>query len=140
MLRIPFIKPPDVKLVSLSPERFRGRGQRLRIGLRVQNPNLLPLPVPSMTFQLWLEERFVASGEGELHQRVPARGSADLEVLVDSAARDLLRLLPTLARKRQPWHYRLEGAVALPAQLKLPYRHAGRIDLAGMLRLIRSLR
>jgi LEA14-like dessication related protein len=134
------IKPPDVKLTSVRPERLAAGEQRLRVGLRVLNPNPLPLPVLSMTYRLWLEERSIASGQGKLHRRVPARGAADMQVLVTGDARHLARTLPKLALTPQPWHYRLEGKVAVLPRVWLPYRHEGRIDLAGMLRLAASLR
>jgi LEA14-like dessication related protein len=134
------IKPPDVKLTSVRPERLAAGAQRLVVGLRVLNPNPLPLPVQSMTYELWLEDRSIASGQGKLHRRVPARGAADMQVLVTGDARHLARTLPKLALTPQPWHYRLEGKVAVLPRIWLPYRHEGRIDLAGMLRLAASLR
>jgi LEA14-like dessication related protein len=134
------IQPPDVKLTSIHPERLAAGEQRLRVGLRVQNPNPLPLPVLSMTYELWLEEQSIASGQVKLHRRVPARGAADMQVLVTGDARHLARTLPKLALTPQPWRYRLEGTVAVLPRIWLPYRHEGRIDLAGMLRLAASLR
>jgi LEA14-like dessication related protein len=44
------IKPPDVNLTSVRPGRLAAGEQPLRVGLRVFNPN--PLPVLSMTYRL----------------------------------------------------------------------------------------
>lgn len=132
--------PPDVKLTAVRPERLRAGEQRLQVGLRLLNPNPLPLPVLSLTYRLWLEDLPIAAGRGKLARPVPARGSADMEVLVSADARKLASTLPRLVLKPQPWRYRLEGTVAVLPRLNLPYRQEGRIDLAGMLRLAATLR
>lgn len=134
------LQPPDVKLTSVRPDQLRAGEQRLRVGLRVQNPNPIPLPVLNMTYQLWLEERPIASGDADLRRRVPARGEADMEVMVTGDAGHLARTLPKLALTPQPWRYRLEGTVAVLPTLRVGYRHVGEIDLKGMLRLAASLR
>jgi LEA14-like dessication related protein len=134
------LEPPDVKLRYLRPERLHAGEQHLRAGLRVDNPNPIPLPVLAMTYRLWLEDAAIASGSGDLKRRVPARGSADMEVLVSADARHLATTLPKLALTPQPWRYRLEGKVALLPRLRVGYRHEGRIDLKGIVRLAASLR
>jgi LEA14-like dessication related protein len=132
--------PPDVKLRWLRPERLSAGVQTVRAGLRIDNPNPLPLPVQAMTYRLWLEEREIAAGEGRFQRRVPARGTADIEVLVSGDARHLARTLPRLAMTPQPWRYRIEGTVTVLPRLSVGYRHHGAIDLKGMLRLAASLR
>jgi LEA14-like dessication related protein len=140
VLLIRRLEPPDVKLTSVRPGQLSAGEQRLHVGLRVQNPNPIPLPVLAMTYRLWLEEQPIASGDGMLHRRVPARGAADMEVMVSSDARHLARTLPKLALKPQPWRYRLEGSIAILPRLQLCYQHQGKIDLKGLLRLAASLR
>jgi len=134
------LAPPDVKLRSLRPERLAAGAQSLRVGLRVGNPNRLPLPVLAMTYRLWIEEREIASGHSSLDRRVPARGEADIEVLVSSDARRLARTLPGLLLTPRPWRYRIEGRVTVLPGWHLPYRHLGETDLKGILRLAASLR
>jgi len=134
------LTPPDVKLRSLRPERLSAGEQQLRVGLRVSNPNPLPLPVLAMTYRLWLEEREIASGHSSLERRVPARGEADIEVMVSGDARQLARTLPALALTPRPWRYRVEGLVTVLPGWRLPYRHVGETDLKGILRLAASLR
>ncbi len=134
------LQAPDVKLTSVRPERLTAGEQTLRVGLRVQNPNPIPLPVLAMTYRLWLEERPIATGEAKLHRRVPARGSTDMQVMVNADARHLALTLPRLALTPQPWRYRLEGKVEVLPSLRLGYRHRGKIDLKGLVRLAASLR
>lgn len=134
------LQPPDVKLTSVRPDQLTAGEQRLRVGLRVLNPNPIPLPVLAMTYRLWLEEMPIAAGDGNLRRRVPARGEADMEVLVSADARHLARTLPKLALRPRPWRYRLEGTVAVLPPLRLAYRHVGEIDIKGLLRLAASLR
>jgi LEA14-like dessication related protein len=134
------LQPPDVKLTSVRPDQVTAGEQRLRVGLRVQNPNPVPLPMLAMTYRLWLEEQAIASGDGDLRRRVPARGEADMEVMVSGNARHLARTLPKLALTPQPWRYRLEGTIMVLPRLRVGYRHRGEIDLKGMLRLAASLR
>lgn len=132
--------PPDVKLMSLRPERVSAGEQTFRVGLRISNPNGLPLPLFAMTYRLWIEERDIASGRSSVQRWVPARGDADIEVLVSGDARRLARTLPTLALTRQPWAYRIEGTVTVLPRWRLPYRHVGETDIKGILRLAASLR
>jgi LEA14-like dessication related protein len=134
------LQPPDVTLTSVRPDQLTAGQQRLRVGLRVQNPNPIPLPVLAMTYRLWLEEQPIASGDADLRRRVPARGEADMEVMVIGDARHLARTLPALALAPRPWRYRLEGTVAVLPRLRVGYRHVGEIDLKGLLRLAASLR
>ena len=134
------LEPLDVKLTAVRPDQLSAGEQRLRVGLRVQNPNPIPLPVFAMTYRLWLEEQHIAAGDADLRRRVPARGEADMEVMVSGDARHLARTLPKLALTPQPWRYRLEGKVAVLPKLRVGYRHVGTIDLKGMLRLAASLR
>lgn len=134
------LQPPDVKLTAVRPDQLTAGAQRLRVGLRVQNPNRVPLPMLAMTYRLWLEEQPIASGDGDPRRWVPARGEADMEVMVSSDARHLARTLPKLALTPQPWRYRLEGTIAVLPRLRVGYRHLGKIDLKGMLRLAASLR
>lgn len=134
------LQPPDVKLTSVRPDELTAGEQRLRVGLRVQNPNPMPLPMLAMTYRLWLEEQPIASGDGDLRRRVPARGEADMEVLVTGNASQLARTLPKLALTPQPWRYRLEGTIEVLPRLRVGYRQRGEIDLKGMLRLAASLR
>jgi LEA14-like dessication related protein len=140
LLLIRRLEPPDVKLTSVRPDQLTAGEQRLRVGLRVVNPNPIPLPVFSMTYRLWLEELPIAAGDGNLRRRVPARGEADMEVMVTGDARQLARTLPRLALRPRPWRYRLEGTVAVLPRLRVGYRHVGDIDLKGLLRLAASLR
>lgn len=132
--------PPDVKLGYLRPERLAAGRQTFRVGLRLDNANPIPLPILGMTYQLWLDEREIASGSSHPQRRVPRRGSADIEVLLSADAGHLARTLPRLALTPQPWRYRIEGSVSVLPQLRLPYRHIGEIDLKGIVRLAASLR
>jgi LEA14-like dessication related protein len=134
------LAPPDVKLRYLRPERLAAGRQTFRVGLRLDNPNPIPLPILGMTYRLWLNEREIASGNSHPQQRVPRRGSADIEVLLSADAGHLARTLPRLALTPQPWRYRIEGDVSVLPRLRLPYRHLGEIDLKGIVRLAASLR
>jgi len=132
--------PPDVTLISLRPERLSAGEQTFRVGLRVDNPNPLPMPLFAMTYRLWIEERDIASGQSSFQRWIPARGEADIEVLVSGDARRLASTLPALALTRQPWDYRIEGTVSVLPRWRLPYRHVGKTDVKGILRLAASLR
>lgn len=132
--------PPDVKLRALRPDQLSLGEQRFRVGLRVSNPNPLPLPLLAMTYRLWIEGREIASGHTGYQRHVPARGEADIEVLVGGDAKRLARTLPALALTPQPWAYRIEGTVTVLPRWRLPYRHTGETDIKGILRLAASLR
>lgn len=132
--------PPDVKLAGLRPERFTTKSQTLRVKLRVQNPGPLPLPIRAITYRVWLDAYEIASGEGALARWVPARGEAEIELLVNGDAKRLARAVPALALKPQPWPYRLTGTLTPLTPLQLNYDHHGKIDARGILKLAASLR
>lgn len=132
--------PPEVKLVSIRPERLEMQQQTLRAELRVSNPNPIPLPIRAMSYRLWLDEQEIASGSGRFRRWIPAAGAETIEVLVSGDSRHLAKRLPRLALKRQPWPYRVAGTLTPIGLIQIGYDHRGQIDAAGILKLAASLR
>jgi LEA14-like dessication related protein len=132
--------PPEVKLVSIRPERLQMQQQTLRVGLRIKNPNRIPLPVRSMSYKLWLDEQEIASGSGRLQRWVPGQSAQTIEVLVTGDSRRLAKRLPRLALKPQPWPYRIAGRLSPLAPIQIGYDHRGQIDARGIIKLAAALR
>jgi len=134
------LAPPEVKLVSIRPERLEMRQQTLRAELRVRNHNPIPLPIRAMSYRLWLDEQEIASGSGRFRRWIPASSADIIEVLVSGDSRHLAKCLPRLALKRQPWPYRVAGTLTPIGPIQIGYDHRGLIDAAGILKLAASLR
>ncbi len=134
------LMPPEVKLVSIRPERLQMQQQTLRVGLRIKNPNRIPLPVRSMSYKLWLDEQEIASGSGRLQRWVPGQSAQTIEVLVTGDSRRLAKRLPRLALKPQPWPYRIAGRLSPLAPIQIDYDHRGQIDARGIIKLAAALR
>lgn len=132
--------PPEVKLISIRPERLQMQQQTLRVGLRIRNPNRVPLPLRSMSYRLWLDEQEIASGSGRFQRWIPGRAAQTIEVLVTGDSRRLAKSLPRLALKPQPWPYRIAGRLSPLAPVQIGYDHRGQIDARGIIKLAASLR
>jgi LEA14-like dessication related protein len=123
---------PEVSVLSIVPEEIGLERQRLRVGLRLRNPNDRMLPVKAMSYRLSLQGVELATGGGRLERQIPAFGETETEVLLDADAAALARMLPTLALGAGPWSYRIAGTATVAGVIPIPYRYTGSIDPSGV--------
>ena len=88
------LETPRLSLVGIQLQDASFFEQRLRVRLRVQNPNDLVLPVRGIDVQFELDGEDFAQGVSERSFDVPALGEAEFDMLVTAnAATALLRIL-----------------------------------------------
>jgi LEA14-like dessication related protein len=118
-LFVPKLETPTLAVVAMELERGDLFEQRLKVRMRVQNPNDRALPVKSLAYTLEVDGQEFAHGESAAGFTVPALGEAEFDMHVTTnMAGTLGRLLGH------------SGA-------DIPYRLAGRVTLSeGMLRSI----
>jgi LEA14-like dessication related protein len=107
--------------------------QRLRVRMRVQNPNDRTLPVKGLEYTLEVEGQQLASGVSAASFVVPAMGEAEFDMNVTTnLAGTLLRLLGRGSDALgQSVAYRLTGKIALSEGLmrSIPFEERGTFRL-----------
>jgi LEA14-like dessication related protein len=73
----PRIQAPEFTITSIAIMRAELINTRFRVDLRVDNPNVFPLRLSSLEYELYGAGRFWADGKTKLDLEVPPRGSAE---------------------------------------------------------------
>jgi LEA14-like dessication related protein len=110
------IEPPEVHLVGIAPLESTAFEQRLRIDLRLINPNDRPLEIDGLRFRIEVNGRRLATVVSDERLTLPRLGDATLAVTATTTWLDLLNQVLGLAGGRPE---------------SLEYRVSGRIFLAG---------
>jgi len=111
----PKLEPPQLSIVDVQVVSGDLWSQRLKVRLRVQNPNDRALPVRRIDYSIEIEGEQFASGETLASFEVPPLGQAEFDMTVNTnLAGALLKLLgrgPGGLGRDIP--YRLSGKVSL---------------------------
>ena len=132
------LETPRVSLVGIQLQEASFFEQRLRVRLRVQNPNDLVLPVRGIDVQFELDGEDFAQGVSERAFDVPALGEAEFDMLVTAnAATALLKILDKDRGGRlEALDYRIRGKLSTSLGLlrSVPFDERGQIDLDSLVR------
>ena len=126
---------PNLSIVNI--EMLEGSSfftQRMKVHVRVQNPNDRELPVKGVSATLELQGEKFATGVSAAPFTVPAFGESEFDLLVDaSVAGTLLRMLGKgkADQAMQSLDYRLTGKVSLSSGLvrSIPFDEKGSFKL-----------
>ena len=88
---LPRLDPPRVTLADIDSVAFEGMELRMRVKLRVQNPNGLALDYDGIDVQVSLQGKGVARGVSDGRGSVPAYGEAIVALPVSISLMDLGR-------------------------------------------------
>ncbi len=129
---------PDVILVNAVPLESTLFEQRVRLDLRVLNPNSRALDVEGIDLELEVNGIPLARALGNDTVTIPARGEAVTSVVASTTLIDLLRQALAYS-EREESVYHLFGRVHLGGTWgrALRFEHTG--SLAGLERLLRDL-
>lgn len=111
------LKAPEVEVASIALAGFNLREQHFVLTLDLRNPNAVDLALRRLDFAVELDGRPFAQGQSVQPVKVPANGSAQLEVLAVSRLSTLLERLRAAHSDGRP---------------RLPYRISGSADLEGV--------
>lgn len=131
-------KKPEV---SLADVQFAGGTlfeQRLKLRLRVYNPNDREIPVESLSFQFFAGDKRFASGQTNRAVRIPCQGEALVDIEASMQLASLLRHLPGLTGGDGKLHYRLRGYAVVEGYGNVPFDHPGELDLGMFEDLVRK--
>ena len=115
----PKLETPTVAVNSVKVLPGQGLNMRFLIGLHVQNPNAIPLPIHGVNYTVALSGQQVVSGNSQNQPTIPAHGEQDVEI---EAVADLMNGL-SLAN----------ALLSNPLQQEVPYAVKASVDVGAFL-------
>lgn len=112
-------EPIEVNLVGLTPLPSTAFEHRLRVDLRLRNPNPRAYRIDGIRFRLFVNGERLASGQAEVEAELPRLGDVVVPVTATTTLLDLVNQIVVL------------GARSEAEQRHLDYELTGRIFLAG---------
>jgi LEA14-like dessication related protein len=128
-----FVKgePPEVLLINLTPLDSTAFEQRLKVDLRLRNPNDFDLQATGLDFRLELNGKKIARGLGNKEFTIPRLSDAVVSVETSTSTLDIVRQLLSLG-KNQTLAYGISGMLHLQDG-RLPFENTGVLLEAGEL-------
>lgn len=131
---------PSVSLASLTPKNYNNGELAFDIGLLINNPNVLPLPISDVNSQISLNGINFLSASGKAKQAIPANGTGKM-TLSTSVSLDKIKNLVKTFRGTE-MQYKMAGDIgvnALGSNMRLPFQQGGKINAAELTqKLIKS--
>jgi len=124
------VEPPEVSLAGLAFAQPGFFEQRLRLDVRLRNPNDFPLDVERLLFDLEVNDRELGKGWTTAPFDVPAFGEAVVPVTIVVPTSDLIEGMIQLSAT-QRLDYRLKGEAKLSNRTfgRLPFEREGNFAL-----------
>ena len=126
-------EPLEVYVTGISPTGGGLLEQKIRVGLRIENPNNFELQMTGIEFDLDLNGRPFARGMGSHEVTLPRLGSKELSVQATTTVIEVLRQITGL-RNLEDVGYALRGRLYLDdaAVDSVPFERSARLgDAAG---------
>lgn len=127
------LEAPNLSIINMQMLESSLFTQRLKVRVRVQNPNDIDLPVKGVSAKLEVAGEEFASGVSANSFVVPAFGESEFDLLVDaSMARTVLGMLGKGKDKpMESIDYRLTGKVSLSSGFvrSIPFDETGSLNL-----------
>ena len=120
---------PQLTVMSMQVQSADLFSQRMRVHMRVVNPNPRELPVKSIDYRIEVGGADFAQGLADQPFVVPAMGEAEFDVQVTANIANAITQI--LGRKRDSLDYRLIGSVSLSRGFlrRIPFDQRGRVKL-----------
>jgi LEA14-like dessication related protein len=127
----PRVREPQLFVTSITVSQAELINTRLKVTLRIDNPNPFPVELSALSYQLYGENRFWAQGNNGLSLPIPANGSASTNVALVMNFIDMPRgMLDSVVAMREI-DYRFAGETTVAAPIAyLPSFHLA-FDLSG---------
>ena len=106
------MEPPEVYLSDIAPVEIGLFEQRLRVELRILNPNDFALEVTGLDFQLDVNGIQLARGLSNEEITVPRLGESIVSVMTSTTVLDIVRQIENLSQQ-QEMSYEIRGRLHL---------------------------
>jgi hypothetical protein len=119
-------EPVEVSVVSLVPLPSTAFEHRLRIDLRLRNPNNRSYEIEGLRFVLDVNGRRLASGTSDRRATLPRLGDVVVPVVTTTTLFDLVNQIVAFGREEQPrFEYALRGKLFLAPWGSLAFERSG---------------
>jgi LEA14-like dessication related protein len=129
---LPKLETPRLSIVKVDVLKSDLWEQRLKVRMRVQNPNDRVLPIKGLSYTLDVAGEEMAHGVSGASFIVPALGEAEFDMNVTAnMATALLKLLGRGDAARDKVDYRIKGKVSLSEGIlrSIPFEETGTFSL-----------
>jgi LEA14-like dessication related protein len=131
-LFIPKLETPKLSVVNVELQKSDLWEQRMRVRMRVENPNDRPIPVKGLTVMLEVQGQELAHGVSGASFLVPALGEAEFDMnMTANMAGALLKFLGKNDQLGDTVEYRVRGKLSLSEGLmrSIPFEDRGSFSL-----------
>lgn len=128
------IEPPEVHLADISPAETTAFEQRVRLTLRMINPNNVDLSFEGLHFEMALNGEPFTRGVSNQSYTLPRLGEGTLVVTTTTTLLDVLRQAGALSRNPQAsFPYVLRGRIFLtdPVRREVDFERGGQLGPAA---------
>jgi LEA14-like dessication related protein len=129
---LPKLQTPKLSVVNVELQKSDLWEQRLKVRMRVENPNDRPIPVKGLTVALDVQDQEIAHGVSGAAFNVPALGEAEFDMnMTANMAGALLKLLGSSNQLGDSIDYRIKGKLSLSQGLfrSIPFEDRGKVRL-----------
>jgi len=129
---VPKLETPKLSVVNVEMQKSDLWEQRMKVRMRVANPNDRPIPVKGLTVALEVQGQELAHGVSGAAFNVPALGEAEFDMnMTANMAGALLKLLGSGNQLKDEVDYRVKGKLSLAEGLmrSIPFEDSGTFRL-----------
>jgi LEA14-like dessication related protein len=131
-LLVPKLETPKLSVINVELQKSDLWEQRMKVRMRVENPNDRPIPVKGLTVALDVQGQELAHGVSGASFNVPALGEAEFDMnMTANMAGALLKLLGSNNQLGDSVDYRVRGKLSLSEGLlrSIPFEDRGTFRL-----------
>jgi len=122
---------PDVSLKNFQLIKMGLSEQTYRLRFYIKNPNAFPLPIQTLNYQLFVNNKSFAKGSNNQAVMIPALGDGYIETDVSSNIADVVEgWQQWLSLAKKTLDYRIVGDVGVSSyNVPLPFQYSDKVEL-----------
>ena len=128
---LPKFESPRLSVISMEMQSADIFSQRMKVRMRVLNPNARELPVKGISYRIEVNDSELGQGLTNVPFVVPAMGEAEFDVQVTTNLAGMLGKVLSRRGSQDQLQYRLVGEVALSSGFlrRIPFDERGSVKL-----------